>query len=342
MDVVWGRYARRVWLALCAVGISTSVPLLSIAQETSSDVQFTVLDSHSQTPVDAGACEPADNHPINCCDSGWGLGDLVSCPIQPSDRCYDDFISPMTNPVYFEDPRNLTEARLIFLNHKVPLTAGGGNIQLYALQVRAALTDRLSLIATKDGYVVSSNPVVDDGWADISAGLKYQIYADPSTQRLLAGGVVYELPTGTPDARQGNGGGTFDLFLSGGAQICRDGHWLSGLGIVLPANDNEESTWSYWSNHVDYEFARGLYALAEVNWYHWLESGNNGIPGIEGGDLFNFGSTGVAGNDIVSGAFGMKFKPARDTEIGVAWEVPLTERRDVLENRLTVDFIRRF
>jgi hypothetical protein len=26
----------------------------------------------------------------------------------------------------------------------------------------------------------------------------------------------------------------------------------------------------------------------------------------------------------------------------VAWEVPLTERRDVLENRLTFDLIRRF
>lgn len=88
--------------------------------------------------------------------------------------------------------------------------------------------------------------------------------------------------------------------------------------------------------------ADGLYTLIEVNWFHWFESGNNGIPGVEGGDLFNFGSSGVAGNDIVTGAFGLKFKPQRDTEIGVAWEVPLTERRDVMENRLTVDFIRRF
>jgi hypothetical protein len=87
---------------------------------------------------------------------------------------------------------------------------------------------------------------------------------------------------------------------------------------------------------------RGWYALMEYNWYHYLESGGNGIPGVEGGDLFNFGSTDVAGNDIVTGAFGAKFKPDCHTEIGVAWELPLTERRDVLESRLTFDYIYRY
>lgn len=111
---------------------------------------------------------------------------------------------------------------------------------------------------------------------------------------------------------------------------------------MLPVDDEAESTWCYISNHFDYEFYSRNYALIEVNWYHWLESGNNGIPGVEGGDLFNFGSTGVAGNDIVTGAFGYKFKPSRSMELGIAWELPLTERRDVLENRLTFDCIVRF
>jgi hypothetical protein len=281
------------------------------------------LSSFNEFEPEAGDDEMADSVAPDycesnaCCHQDHSFGLLSGCPIQPTDHCYDDFISPMTNPVYFEDPRNLTEARVIFLNHKVPNNAGGGDIQLYALQVRAALTDRLSLIATKDGYVVSS-------------------------QTLLSTGVVYELPVGSHRTRQGNGGGAFDLFLTGGTEICCDGHWLSALGLVLPADESEESTWWYWSNHWDYEVASGIYTLAEVNWYHWLESGNNGIPGLEVCDLLNFGSSGVAGNDIVSGAFGLKFKPQRDTEIGVAWEVPLTERRDVLENRLTVDFIRRF
>ena len=45
---------------------------------------------------------------------------------------------------------------------------------------------------------------------------------------------------------------------------------------------------------------------------------------------------------IVTGAFGAKYKPNRHVEIGVAWELPLTERRDILENRLTVDAILRY
>lgn len=268
---------------------------------------------------------------------GWTLLSL-----QSSDPRFDDFISPMSNPVYFEDPRTLSEARFIFLNHKVPNPAGGGDVQLYALQIRAALTDRLSLIATKDGYIVSENPLIDDGWADIAAGLKYNLFSDPYAQQLLSAGIVYEAPSGTHDALQGNGDGAFDFFLTGGAQICCRGHWLAAGGLVQPVNTGDESTWSYLSNHFDYYMGNGFYALMEYNWYHYLKSGDGGIPGVEGGDLFNFGSTGVAGNDIVTCAFGTKFKPDRCTEIGLAWEVPLTERRDVMENRLTFDVIRRF
>ena len=51
------------------------------------------------------------------------------------------------------------------------------------------------------------------------------------------------------------------------------------------------------------------------------------LADIEGGDLFNFGSVGVAGNDIVTGALGLRFKQTDSLELGVAWEAPLTERR---------------
>ncbi len=292
-----------------------------------------------ESSVYSSECNNCNCYDNRSCNLGLcGLGSLI----QPSDHCYDDFISPISNPVFFEDPRNLTEARLIFLNHKVPLAAGGGDVQLYALQIRAALTDRLSLIATKDGYIVSDNPVVGDGWADISAGLKYLLYSDPASQTLASGGVVYEIPIGSHNAQQDNGDGTFDLFLTGGSQICCYGHWIGAGGLVLPTDDDANSTWCYVSNHFDYEFHPGWYALMEYNWYHWLESGSNGIPGIEGGDLFNFGSTGVAGNNIVTGAFGAKYKPSANMEVGLAWEVPLTERRDVFENRLAFDWILRY
>ena len=70
----------------------------------------------------------------------------------------------MTNPVFFEDPRMLTEARLIYLNHTLPGALGSGDVDAVALQLRARLTERLSLIATKDGFIMygSDVPVADD------------------------------------------------------------------------------------------------------------------------------------------------------------------------------------
>ena len=97
---------------------------------------------------------------------------------QPSDHGFDSFISPMTNLVYFEDPRALTEIRPFFFNHKVPLAAGGGSVQLYGAQIRMRLTENISLIAIKDGYATTSNAILDNGWADIAAGLKFTLLRD--------------------------------------------------------------------------------------------------------------------------------------------------------------------
>ena len=299
------------------------------------------------------ACSACDSD--CCCGDGCDCGNGVCCGkgvcgqgrlfglFAPSDHCYDSFISPMTNPVFFEDPRTLTEARAIYLHHVVPnAIAGGGEIDLVALQLRAALTDRLSIVAAKDGYLTSSNALIRDGWADVSAGLKYNLMADPIKQRLLTTGFAYEMPVGTPRALQGNGDGVFHVYLTGGTEFLDHCHWLSASGFRLPSDNNAESTVWYWSNHFDVEFADGWYALAETNWFNYTRSGAGGVPGVEGGDLFNLGSTGVAGNDIVTQAFGMKYKRNRHRELGIAFEFPMTDRKDVLENRLTVDWIFRY
>lgn len=298
---------------------------------------------------DANGCDTAgcgtgcDGIGGGCLGGGcFGNGLIFGNIIKPSDRCFSDFISPMTNPVYFEDPRALTEARFIYLNHRVPDAVGGGDVNLYALQLRARISDNISLIATKDGYITSDNPLIDDGWADLNTGIKLNLLRDVNRGRLLSAGVMYEWANGSSSALQGNGNGEFNLFVSGGSRIGRRGHWLSAAGWRLPADSNDESTSVYWSNHLDVQLTRRFYALTELNWYHWTQSGDNGIPGVEGLDLFNFGSTDVTGNDIVTGALGCKFKPGCHTEIGLAYEVPLTERRDIIENRFTFDWILRY
>jgi hypothetical protein len=264
--------------------------------------------------------------------------------IGPSDHGFDNFISPMTNPVFFEDPRTLTEARFIFLNHHVPDALGGGDVQVYALQLRAALTEDLSLIATKDGFIVSDNPLINDGWADIALGLKYNLYKDVQNQEILSAGFTFELPTGSSQALQGNGDGEFNLFLSGGLELFPEWHYLTASGFRLPTNRAEESSVWYWSNHLDRQLGQsGFYLFGETNWYHWMGSGRAfTLAPVEGIDLFNLGAVGVSGNDIVTGALGVKYKPSAAMELGLAWELPLTDRRDVLHDRITFDCVLRY
>ncbi len=267
-----------------------------------------------------------------------------------SDHRFDDFISPMTNPFFFEDPRTLTEARFIFVNHRLPNSLGGDSLQLFAMQVRAALTERLSIIATKDGYFTTGNStlggsgvVLNDGWADLSAGLKYNLLADARRGSIVSIGARYELASGARRTLQGNGDGEFDLFLSAGQRLGCGWHWLSATGFRLPADTVEENQIWYWSNHIDRKISDTIYLFGETNWYHWMKSGQaTALPGIGGLDLFNLGQTGVAGNDVVTGALGVKWKPSARTELGVAYEIPLGSNEDLIDDRFTFDWIVRY
>lgn len=278
-------------------------------------------------------------------DSGCCLAGLLGEDglIKPTDQCFDDFISPMTNPLFFEDPRTLTEARFIFVNQNLPDAVFGGDVQYYALQLRAALTEDLSLIATKDGFIVSDNVLIDDGWADVALGLKYNLFKDVETQSIVSLGTTIDLPFGSTRSLQGNGDGEFHIFASAGTQLGERFHYVTGSGFRLPVDTQEESQVWYWSNHLDYKVAEtGLYLFGETNWYHWMQSGDSFPVPVEGIDLFNLGSRGVAGNDIFTGAVGFKYSPSPATEIGVAWEMPMTDREDVMKNRFTFDWIIRY
>ena len=322
--------------SLCGGMVSHALAFEPNASESMTDDSVAQFASYG---ADSGGCD--DSCCDDCCETKL-LGF-----IKPSDQCFVDFISPITNQYYFEDPRNLSELRFIFAHHVLPNRAPlvGGDAQLFVVHARAALTDRLSLIATKDGFLVTgADPViVDDGWMDVSLGLKYNLYADPEAQQLVSAGIRYELPIGSPQTLQGNGDGVFDFFLTGGTAFGCYGHWISSAGFWIPADSQAESQAFYWSNHWDWQInGSRVYALTEVNWYHWMRSGAGGVPGLEGLDVINLGSTGVAGNDIVTGAVGAKYKHSAYSELGFAWEVPLTDRRDIIDNRLTIDYILRY
>jgi hypothetical protein len=322
----------------------------------------TLAPAVTQASCNGDCAAPCDNGCGSlCCDAACGSGcDSNACDgagcgcsnddgllgfglIKKSDYCFCDFISPMTNPVFFEDPRTLSEVRFIFLNHELPAALGGNSVQVYAMQVRAALTERLSLIATKDGLIYTQSPVLDSGFADIAAGLKYNLYRDTQAGRLLSGGMTYEIPSGSNRSLQGNGNGEFHFFVTGGTRIGDKAHWISASGIREPADTNLENRLWYWSNHLDRQIGdRPLYAFTELNWYNYSSSANAFPLPVEGGDIFNLGSPGITGNDLVTHAIGLKARPKRNVEAGVAWEYPMTARKGLMDNRLTVDLIVRY
>ena len=274
--------------------------------------------------------------------------------IKPSDRGFDDFISPMINFVHFEDPRNLTEFRPLFVNHWVPDTIGnnvpaGGDIQLVAAQFRIALTDRLSLIGVKDGYIFDNtsgtlgSTMLNDGWASITGGLKYNLYRDAYKGRLLSVGATYEIPLGTDAALQDVADGEFHFFATGGQRLAGGrAHILSAFGVRTPVDSDLQTDSIHWSNHFDVRLTQETYLFTEVAWWHWTSSADAGSAlGVAGHDLFNLSASDVTGNDLVTQNIGMKYKPSRHAEFGAAYEFPLTEFEDVTDGRLQLEFILR-
>ena len=288
---------------------------------------------------------------VGCCDGTCFLDGLI----KPSDHCFDDFISPMSNFIFFEDPRTLTEARAIYFHHELPDRVGtlglpGGDVQLYALQLRFALSERLSVIAVKDGFIVADmdggplDNLLNDGWADVTAGLKYNLIRDSCEGKLLSAGFTYEIPIGSQSALQDIGDGEFHVFLSGGRRLWNGlGHYLGAVGYRFPVDSDLQSSAIHWSNHLDVKLAERVYLFTEAIWWHWTDSADTGLPlGVSGHDAFNFSSTNVSGNDLVTQSVGVKLKPSAQAELGAAYEFPLTGFKDIIDSRLQVELILRY
>ena len=114
-------------------------------------------------------------------------------------RGFESFHEPLGQPLYFESPFNESNLRGLFLHHEFSngSALGGGDLQVYAVQARLAITERLQLIATKDGYSdLNSGLIEDEGWNDIGFGLKWVAYADPEEQAIVSTGLRYTAENG--------------------------------------------------------------------------------------------------------------------------------------------------
>ena len=267
-------------------------------------------------------------------------------PLQ-SDHAFDGFVSPLTNPAFFEDPRSLTELRFWVMNQLIPESNAldGGDFQVYALQARLALTERLSFIAVKDGYIsLQPDAVVPDtdGWADVAAGLKYALVRNPQKQFLLSAGFTYEIDLGTHRVFQGTGDGIWNPFLSAGWEFYPRTHYLTTFAYRLPNNTTDNSQSFIWSHHFDHQIGCRFYPAVELHWLHYTKSGEALPFDFEGGDLINLGSADVAGNDLFVMAAGFAYKLSEAVQLAVAYEFPVSSREDILDERVTANLILRY
>jgi hypothetical protein len=273
---------------------------------------------------------------------------------------------PISNPTLFDLALPTSNVHPIFMYHSLPdqinTTLGsvplGGHVELYALQAEFAVNERLSIVASKDGYVeMRPNNTLskEAGWANLGAGVKYAFILDPVAQTAVSGTMSFEIPSGNSDVLQGEGDGAINLMVSG-LKLIDDWQFAGGLGFQIPFSD-EQSTEGWLSAHVSYEVCSWFIPLVEVNWFHVLDAGNGTgnypsqlgglVPAVvefEGGDLFNIGAVNSDNNrDFVSAAFGFRSRITDSVNVGAAYEIPLTnEDNSLMESRVTVDLVWQF
>lgn len=255
-------------------------------------------------------------------------------------------ISPVTNPLFFEDPQVNSEIRPIFVYHQLDddFLTGGGNVRVYAVQARYAVTDRLAIIATKDGYI-EFNPKAAlpkaDGWADIGAGLKYAVIDDKENQFILTPGFKFELPTGNQRVFQGNGKGEWDVFVSAGKGF-NDLHLTANTGVRLPNDWSEETASAHYSLQLDYYTCQYFIPFIAANGFTVLSEADQLPLNVEGFDLINFGSSNAEGFTQITLGAGFRSRLLDSLDIGFAFEKGVSKPRGIFDERYTVDMIWRF
>ncbi len=289
-----------------------------------------------------------------------GIAALTTCATAASgqqDSWQDKAISPVANPIFFEDPRITSEVRPVFINHWLPETFHfeggkaplGGDLQVYAVQLRYALTERLGLIATKDGYIDMKPDHTlshESGWANIAAGLKYALVDNREKQLIVTPGFTFEIPTGNTDVLQGRGKGEWNPFVSA-EKGFGDFHLTGNFGARIPNDFSKQTAQLHYSLQADYFLHRYFIPFVVANGYTVLSEGDEKLLGAvplntEMYDLINFGSTDAQGTTQVTVGGGFRSKLTKNVDLGFAYEAGVSKPVGIFESRVTADLIWRF
>lgn len=280
-------------------------------------------------------------------------------------------VAPMSMPYLFEDPYITTELNLVGIYHNFPTDSifYGGDAGVIALQARLAITDRLAFIATKDGYTFlrPDEDLLDneEGFMDITAGFKYAIIDDREKGLIVSPSLRYELPIGNDGVLQGTGDGVLIPAVSmgwGPGAI----HVVADLGAQIAMNGDKDSSSLFYNLHLDQAFevdcipgARFVVPFIELNGMTWVDSGDGsstietdiGRISIrdaqnalsfrtanlrgEGFDVANLGSRAIAGESVITMAWGVRVPFDMGISAGVSYERAISQRKDIFEQRWT-------
>lgn len=262
------------------------------------------------------------------------------------DPHFRDKPRPVGSPLYFEDPFINSDLRFIYLWHDIPKSSQlrGGELNVYALQARLAITDRLQFIATSDNISHLTGPIIEDatGYNDIAIGLKYALLVDHQNDFLLSTGLRWKLSNGHAKVLQGNvdelspfisaykGWGKWNFIADVAGRIAMDEH-----------RGNHVLSWNF---HVDYEVCKHFFPMLEIHGLHYLSSGDRLPLDVGGLDYANIGSADVAGRNVYWGGIGFRVPIVEHLSWGAVYEFPLQDpqNNDIFEQRVTTNVILTF
>jgi hypothetical protein len=305
----------------------------------------------------AGLHAPGGGNPA-WLNGGW-LGTYDGCAGRgclQSDHCFDSFISPITSPFLFEDPRSLTEVRPIFIWQQAPNKNNpyhGGDIEFFGVQARVAITERLSVTITKFGWTWQEvhDPTGDfeshSGFSEIQLGGKYTFLRNENWGTLGAFGLTFEVPVGDKKVFQDTGSLSVRPYLSLAQNFGKTSYGSFNVMSTTAGSfalDNKRSDFIFTGLHLDFDVANlhKIYPLMELNWTHYTTNGHARDQNFEGRDLFNFGATSVSGHNNVTLAFGARYKFREWLQTGIATEWSVAGKKDLQDFRLTWDVIFRY
>ncbi|PXA05583.1 hypothetical protein DDZ13_01535 [Coraliomargarita sinensis] len=265
------------------------------------------------------------------------FGDAGEAPV-PEEKS----VRPLTAPYFHEDAFVTTDVRAWYAKHHFYSDTIGGDVTVMAVQVRVALTQRLQLVAYKDGYTEFDDALVlgdNDGFNDIGAGLKWAFLQDWENQFHLAAGLGYEFGWGDDEVLQDTD--EFRLWLSANKGFGKL-HFGAVVNYIISDDDSEglagNSDLITVHLHADYYLTEWFSPVVEINGYFAQDEGVFPFSGV---DAVSLG--GGDGEDIWTGALGFELRPL-GPEFGLraAYETELSDNVSLFGHRWTLSAVYEF